>query len=108
MNSRYLHFLVLLPLLLVGCGKSAQQTALRACEEWGNKENPFAYQEDTERFEGDYLGLVRFCEDENGVVNGYEFGEEIFNKPVGNDKRMHELKRSWPYDQRRQRTLLND
>ena len=98
MNSKYLHFLVLLPLLLVGCYKSPQQKALGVCEEWVNKENPFAYQEDYERFEGAYLGKVRFCKDENGVVNGYEFGEGIFEETISSNKKAYELKRSWSYD----------
>ena len=98
MKSKYLHFFVLLPLLLVGCSKSPLQKALGACEEWVNKENPFAFQEDTERFEGDYLGKVRFCEDKNGVIYGYEFGEEFFEETISSDKKTHELKRSWSYD----------
>ena len=101
MNSKYLNFLVLIPLLLVGCSESAQLKALRACAEWENEENPFspfASAEDMERFEGDYLGKVRFCEDENGVVIGYEFGDEIFDETISSDKRPYELKRSWSYD----------
>ena len=98
MNSKYLNFLVLIPLLLVGCSESAQQKALEACAEWANEENPFAFQEDWERCEGDYLGKVRFCEDENGVVIGYEFGDEIFDETISSDKRAYELKRSWSYD----------
>ena len=98
MKSKYLHFFVLLPLLLVGCSKSPQQKALGACEEWVNKENPFAYQDETERFEGDYLGKVRLCEEENGVVNGYEFGEGIFEETISSNKKAYELKRSWSYD----------
>ena len=98
MNSKYLNFLVLIPLLLVGCSESAQQKALGACAEWANEENPFAFQEDWERFEGNYLGKVRFCEDENGVVIGYEFGDEIFDQSISSDKRPYELRRSWSYD----------
>ena len=67
-------------LQLVGCSKSSKQMALGRCEEWINEENPFAYQEDPERFEGDnYFGKVRFCKDENDVINGYETGPELLN-----------------------------
>ena len=96
MDSKFLPLIVLMLLLLVGCSKSSKQMALGRCEEWINEENPFAYQEDPERFEGDnYVGKIRFCKNENGLINGYEAGPDFFEPNV---KNTYELKRSWVYN----------
>ena len=45
------------------------------------------FQEGTERFEGDYLGKVRICKDNNCVVKSYKFGERIFEKTISSYKK---------------------